>query len=108
MDHKKNLLARIEKKSAIIGVVGLGYVGLPLVLQFTEEGYRVIGIDIDAEKVAKLKRGQSYIRHIPAAALARARRAGFEPTADFRPAPGAGPRNSGPAPGARRAAWERR
>ncbi len=86
MDHKKTLLGKIENKTAIIGVVGLGYVGLPLVLRFTEEGYRVVGIDIDAEKVAKLNRGQSYIRHIPAAAIARARRGGFEATADFRAA----------------------
>src|SRR5262245_11583758 len=58
------LRARIEKKAARVGVVGLGYVGLPLAETFAWAGYPVLGFDIDPEKVAKLKRGQSYIGHI--------------------------------------------
>jgi UDP-N-acetyl-D-glucosamine dehydrogenase len=65
-------------------IVGLGYVGLPLALQFCRSGVHAIGLDIDADKVAKLLRGESYIRHIPGAAVAeqvQARR--FTATNDF-------------------------
>ncbi len=86
MDHKARLLRRLKNKTAVVGIVGLGYVGLPLVLRFVEEGFRVIGIDIDADKVAKLNRGRSYIQHIPSKAIARARKGGFEATTDFRQA----------------------
>lgn len=57
-------LAKIENKEAIIGIVGLGYVGLPLMLRFAEVGYRVQGIDVDEEKNQRLNAGQSYIKHI--------------------------------------------
>ena len=49
-----------------IGIVGLGYVGLPLMLAYAKAGRRVIGFDIDAEKPRRLLAGQSYIKHIPA------------------------------------------
>lgn len=58
------LLELIEKKTARIGVVGLGYVGLPLVLLFEEGGFPVLGFDVDANKTNALTRGESYIRHI--------------------------------------------
>lgn len=58
------LLHAIENRSATVGVIGLGYVGLPLVLLFAENGFRVIGFDVDANKVDALTRGESYIRHI--------------------------------------------
>jgi len=58
------LIARIEKKRAVIGVVGLGYVGLPLLLCFIEKGFRGIGLDIDAKKTEALLKGESYIKHI--------------------------------------------
>lgn len=58
-------LEKIKNKEAIIGIVGLGYVGLPLMLRFAEVGFRVVGIDIDEKKNEALKQGTSYVRHIP-------------------------------------------
>jgi len=58
------LESRIKDKSAIIGIVGLGYVGLPLALRYVEAGYRVVGFDVDGEKVIKLLNGETYISHI--------------------------------------------
>jgi len=83
MEAQANLIARIDRREAVIGIVGLGYVGLPLMLRFSEVGYRVIGFDIDRDKVERLAAGQSYIEHIPAAAVGRALAQGFEPTTDF-------------------------
>ncbi|MBA2777329.1 nucleotide sugar dehydrogenase [Billgrantia kenyensis] len=80
---KDRLVGRLERKEAVIGIVGLGYVGLPLMLRYSEIGFRVLGIDIDADKVGRLNAGRSYIEHIPAERVARARDAGFEATADF-------------------------
>lgn len=60
----KNFLDRINRKDAVIGIVGLGYVGLPLMLRFAEEKFRVLGIDIDEQKNAMINSGLSYIRHI--------------------------------------------
>lgn len=74
---------RLKTKNALIGIVGLGYVGLPLMLRYNAIGYRVLGIDIDESKIAKLNLGQSYIEHIPATKIAQARASGFEATADF-------------------------
>ncbi len=61
----KQLLQKIESKKAVIGVVGLGYVGLPLVREFARAGLKVIGFDVDPAKVRKLMAGRSYIEHIP-------------------------------------------
>lgn len=83
MNHKEALIEKLNKKTAIIGVVGLGYVGLPLVIRFAEEGFRVLGIDIDDSKVSKLNAGKSYIEHIPASAIAKTRKAGFRATSNF-------------------------
>src|SRR3990172_13223599 len=55
---------RIRGKSAKIGVIGLGYVGLPLVIQFAKKGFPVTGFDIDPQKVKSLQSGKSYIKHI--------------------------------------------
>jgi UDP-N-acetyl-D-glucosamine dehydrogenase len=76
-------LAKFKNKEAVIGIAGLGYVGLPLMLRYSGVGYRVIGIDIDAEKVNQLNTGKSYIEHIPAEKIADARASGFEATTDF-------------------------
>ena len=58
------LTSKIKNKEAVIGIVGLGYVGLPLMLRFAEEGYRVLGLDIDENKNIMLNSGQTYIEHI--------------------------------------------
>ncbi len=58
------LLQKIESKNAKIGIVGLGYVGLPLLMEFVEQGFTTVGFDIDDKKVDLLNKGQSYIKHI--------------------------------------------
>jgi UDP-N-acetyl-D-glucosamine dehydrogenase len=77
------LKSRFEDRTAVIGIIGLGYVGLPLTLRYAAIGFKVLGIDIDPAKVAKLNSGASYIEHIPAREIERARTAGFEATTDF-------------------------
>jgi UDP-N-acetyl-D-glucosamine dehydrogenase len=78
------LEASIRDKSARIGVVGLGYVGLPLIRAFTDAGFRTLGFDIDQAKVDRLLRGESYIGHIPSDWIAAClRERTFEPTADM-------------------------
>ncbi|WP_031303482.1 nucleotide sugar dehydrogenase [Pseudomonas sp. EGD-AK9] len=80
---KQQLLGRLNERTASIGIVGLGYVGLPLVLRYAEVGYRVVGFDIDQSKIDCIAQGKSYIEHIPAEAIARAVGRGFEATTDF-------------------------
>ena len=71
-------------KKIQVGIIGLGYVGLPLALRFAEQGHAVKGFDTDPEKVAKLNAGQSYIQHIPADKIAQFRASGaFSATTDF-------------------------
>ena len=75
---------KLANKTAVIGVLGLGYVGLPLVLGFAEKGITVIGFDVDVKKVDSLNAGQSYIQHIGPDRVARAVEAGkLSATADF-------------------------
>ncbi|WP_339083536.1 UDP-N-acetyl-D-glucosamine 6-dehydrogenase [Pseudomonas sp. TMP9] len=81
---KQVSIAEFKNKEAIIGIVGLGYVGLPLMLRYNAIGFRVLGIDIDEAKVLKLNDGLSYIEHIPSEKIASARQSGFEATTDFR------------------------
>lgn len=78
-----NLLEAFANKTAVVGIVGMGYVGQPLALRFAEIGYKVIGFDIDAEKVALLNNGHSDIEHIRDTAVAAANKAGMECTTDF-------------------------
>ncbi len=77
------LQQKLSEKQAVIGIVGLGYVGQPLALRYTEIGYRVIGFDLDAAKVQDLNSGHSAIEHIEDARIAEARQNGFEATTDF-------------------------
>ena len=60
------LLEMIEQRTARIGIIGLGYVGLPLAIHFGRKGFRVTGFDLDSKKIDKLLHGESYIKHIPA------------------------------------------
>jgi UDP-N-acetyl-D-glucosamine dehydrogenase len=82
---KETLIRNIQTRKARIGVIGLGYVGLPLVLRFGEEHFSVIGYDVDNVKVRKLNAGESYIRHIPAERLQiLLKEKQFEATSDFK------------------------
>lgn len=74
---------KVADRSAIIGVLGLGYVGIPLSLAIAATGLKVVGFDISAQRVAELNAGQSPIRHIPAADIARMRGQSFEATTEM-------------------------
>lgn len=80
---KDQLIRKFADRTAVIGIVGLGYVGLPLMLRYTDAGFRVLGFDIDTFKTDRLNAGESYIEHIPSEKIAAARRKGFEATDDF-------------------------
>src|SRR6266576_6960015 len=80
---KDQLLAKIENRTACIGVVGLGYVGLPLALEFANAGFKVIGYDVSDRVVRELMAGKSHIQDVSSAAIAKAVKAGkFEATSD--------------------------
>lgn len=64
LDYKNELIKKIDTKTAVIGIIGLGYVGLPLALTFAENDFNVIGFDIDETKIPVLNSGHSYIKHI--------------------------------------------
>ena len=83
MTIQQSLITKLQDKSATIGIVGLGYVGLPLSLRYSEAGYQVIGFDIDPDKTAQLNQGQSYIRHFGDEKVKAAIEAGFEASTDF-------------------------
>ena len=80
---KDTLLKKLKNHTAIIGIVGLGYVGLPLMLQYIKSGFKVIGIDNDQNKIDKLSLGQSYIEHISQEDIIAASTNGFEATSDL-------------------------
>ncbi len=84
-NHAERLSALVEKfhsHQATIGIIGLGYVGLPLLLRYTEVGFKVIGFDIDPKKVDALNQGKSYIEHIAADKIQAAQN-NFTATTDF-------------------------
>jgi UDP-N-acetyl-D-glucosamine dehydrogenase len=83
MTDKNAVVEKFKSRQALIGIVGLGYVGLPLMLRYNAIGFNVLGIDIDQSKVDKLNRGESYIEHISGASIGKARQTGFEATVDF-------------------------
>src|SRR5262245_49940806 len=60
-----DLMTKIKERTAVVGVIGLGYVGLPLIIAFEKAGFPVIGFDLDEEKIKLLNGGKSYIKHIP-------------------------------------------
>jgi len=81
----KSLLKKIRDKTARVGVIGLGYVGLPLVREFCNAGFKVTGFDVDDKKVRQLNAGRSYIEHIPASLIKRLRKqSAFQATCDMR------------------------
>ena len=79
-----NIIEKFADKTAVIGVMGLGYVGLPLLLGYVGRGFRVLGLDVDARKVEALHDGRSYIEHIPGSSIQSALAAGLlEATTDL-------------------------
>lgn len=81
---KTTLLDKLTSRRAVIGIIGLGYVGLPLALRCLEAGYPVLGLDIDPLKIEALRAGRSYIKHIAAAPIQAALHSGrFTPSTDF-------------------------
>ena len=83
VDQTTELLQRIQSRQARIGIVGMGYVGLPLSLLFSEQRFRVTGFDIDPRKVKTLNEGGTYIVRIPETEIQLAREKGFTATADY-------------------------
>jgi len=80
---KNELVKKLENRSAVIGILGLGYVGQPLFLRYSDIDFKVIGFDIDQEKVDELNNGHSRIEHIADSKIAAAIEKGFEATTDF-------------------------
>ncbi len=83
--HYEALAAKIARKEAVVAVIGLGYVGLPLILGFADAGFPVLGLDVDPEKINKLRAKQSYIKHITSESVASAMDKGkFKVEADLK------------------------
>src|SRR5690606_20341976 len=81
---KDNLLNKINNKSAVIGIIGMGYVGLPLAIEFANKGFVTIGFDIDERKIPILNSGKSYIKHIKEDRIKKAVDEGkFKATSEF-------------------------
>lgn len=80
---QKASIKKFNNKEAVIGIVGLGYVGLPLMLRYNSIGFKVLGIDINEKKVSDLNSGISDIEHIPNTSISAAVKTGFEATTDF-------------------------
>lgn len=80
---KTEVIEKIQSKDAVIGIIGLGYVGLPLALSFVRAGFSVLGFDIDPDKTEKLSKGISPIAHIAGCDIEEMLNKGFEPTVDF-------------------------
>lgn len=83
MTTKQTLITKLQTKTATIGIIGLGYVGLPLSLRYAEANYKVIGFDIDQSKADQLNNGRSYIKHFGNEKVQAANKSGFEATTDF-------------------------
>ena len=84
MDRKTKLIVMIEDRTAKVGVIGLGYVGLPLAIHFGKSGFSVVGFDLDSVKIEKLLKGESYIKHVSIDPVTEMIEAGsFDVTSDF-------------------------
>ncbi len=78
------LIQKIKNKESLIGIIGLGYVGLPLVARFAEEGFKILGFDVDPKKVNQLKNSKSYLKAVPSSKISQFIRDGkFDVTDDF-------------------------
>ena len=80
---KLELLTKITDRSASVGIIGMGYVGLPLAIRFSEEQFKVVGFDIDVKKVSILNAGNSFIKHIEKEKISAMVESGFIATEDF-------------------------
>ena len=78
-----HLLEKLNTRSATIGIVGLGYVGLPLLMRYLQVGYQVIGFDIDRQKLEALERGESYIKHLDLSPIINSKPGQLELCDDF-------------------------
>ena len=67
---KTTLISKFKNRDARVAIIGLGYVGLPLAVNFAQAGYEVVGIDLDQRKVDAINRGESYIEDVPSETLA--------------------------------------
>jgi len=84
VNKKTKLIAMIGEKTSKVGIIGLGYVGLPLAIHFGKRGFPVIGFDLDIKKIEKLHKGESYIKHVPIEPVNELIEAGsFDVTSDF-------------------------
>ena len=83
MKYKSKIIKKNSKKSSIIAVIGLGYVGIPLSLNFVKAGFKVIGFDVDKKKIEQIKKKKSYIWSISSKDIKIAISKGFEVTTDF-------------------------
>ena len=75
--YKELLLEKIQKRDAVVGIIGLGYVGLPLAMEFVNAGFRVIGYDISQRVIDLLMSGQSHIQDVPSSQVQKAVAAGL-------------------------------
>ena len=80
---RERLIKRLQSGEAVIGIVGMGYVGQPLALRYSQIGYKVLGFDVEAKKVAQLNNGHSSIEHIHDEHILAAVAKGFSVTDDF-------------------------
>ncbi len=83
MSDASTLIEKISSRKARIGIIGLGYVGLPLALRFSQVGFKTIGLDIDLKKIDLIQQGESFINHIAAQDIQTANDKGFEVSSDF-------------------------
>jgi UDP-N-acetyl-D-glucosamine dehydrogenase len=77
------IIKKIEDRNSIIGIIGLGYVGLPLLIRFSEEGFNSIGFDVDRQKIEMLNNGKSYIKHISSTKIKKNKSNNFHATSNF-------------------------
>lgn len=83
--NKSKLLKMIEEKNGVVGIIGLGYVGLPLAIQFGQKGFMVLGFDLDTRKIDKILHGESYLKHVPTKSIKQIiKQKRFDVTIDFK------------------------